>query len=257
MSSSNFLNGNHLFFGPRGRWTLYLKIVFVSIPLLALGTPSSFSGDTRAPITGPLAADYQLHHDGSVSLRICFNWSCASDKGLTFSQADMAGVISYMAQCGGTSLYERLQRLRVGIWQMQLIAQKYLPELANDRELNEFDGDLQGRLDCVDSSSNTTTYLWILQDLAQLPGWSVTAPEVRNLFDLNGVHWTAVVMDRASGESWSVDSWFRPHGHLPFVMPLADWQKDKRAWDPPYNAQNPYPLSMRELCPTVRETVDP
>lgn len=205
------------------------------------------------PITRPLPSDYRFNRDGSVTLRICYNWSCAAQERVTFSSAELQGVKDFVAQCTGGNLHNRIQRLRVGIWQMQLVAQKYLPDLGNDREINEFDRDVEGRLDCVDSSSNTTTYLQILQDLGQLPGWAVAEPEVRNVLDFYGVHWTAVVTDKDSGKNWSVDSWFRPHGHLPFVMPVADWTRDKKAWDPPFNKQNPYPQSMQELCPASQQ----
>jgi len=203
------------------------------------------------PITGPLPSDYRLNRDGSVTLRVCFNWSCSAQQSITFSAGEMRGVKDFLGQCTGTSLHDRIQRLRVGIWQMQLVAQRHIPELTNDREINEFDKNVEGRLDCVDSSSNTMTYLKILADLGQLPGWSVTKPVVRNVMDFYGVHWTAVVTEQGTGKKWSVDSWFRPHGHLPFVMPLADWERDKKAWDPPFSNQNPYPDSMEELCPTA------
>ena len=205
--------------------------------------------DGLDPITRPLPSDYRINKDGSITLRVCYNWSCSSREFVTFSAADIANVKDYLTQCVGDSFHDRVQRLRVGIWQLQLVAQKYIPNLANDREINEFDRDVEGRLDCVDSSTNTTTYLRILQDLGQLTGFSVTNPEVRNLMDFHAVHWTAVVTDKNDGKLWSVDSWFRPHGHLPFVMPLADWKKDKKAWESPYNKANPYPVSIQELCP--------
>ena len=213
--------------------------------------------DGLDPITGPLPSDYRINKDGSIRLRVCYNWTCAAREYLTFSAADIANVRSYLTQYTGDSFHDRVQRLRVGIWQLQLVAQKYLPQLANDREINEFDRDVEGRLDCVDSSTNTTTYLRILQDLGQLPGFSVTKPEVRNLLDFHAVHWTAVVTDKNDGKPWSVDSWFRPHGHLPFVMPLADWKKDKKAWDPPHNKANPYPVSIQELCPLPQQVAEP
>jgi len=212
--------------------------------------------DAIDPITRPHPAAYRLNKVGSVTLRGSLNWSCASRETVTFSREDLTAVRDYLRQCQGDSLHDRVQRLRVGIWQMQLVAQKYLPELANDREINEFDKEVEGRLDCVDSASNTTAYLKILMDLAQLPGWSLGAPEVRNVMDFYGVHWTAVVTDQASGKLWSVDSWFRPHGHLPFVMPLADWAKEKKGWEPPFSRLNPYPESIQELCPAPRQTAE-
>jgi hypothetical protein len=120
--------------------------------------------------------------------------------------------------------------------------------LANDRAINDQDQYVQGRTDCVDNSSNTTTFLHILRDLAALSGWSVQPPQVRDLFLLFQVHWTAVVADRKSGIQWSVDSWYRPHGHLPFVMPLSDWQDRKKGWESPFDTLNPYPRWINELC---------
>ncbi|WP_295587408.1 hypothetical protein [uncultured Lamprocystis sp.] len=89
-------------------------------------------------------------------------------------------------------------------------------------------------MDCVDNASNTTTYLHILRDIRELAGWTVSSPKVRSLFDLTAVHWTAVIIDTESGLPWSVDSWFRPNGHLPMVMPLSNWIDKEKAWEPPF-----------------------
>lgn len=213
--------------------------------------------DGLDPITRPLPSDYKVNKDGSIRLRICYNWTCATREYVTFSAADVANVKSYLTQCVGENFHDRVQRLRVGVWQLQLVAQKHIPDLANDREINEYDRDVDGRLDCVDSSTNTTTYLKILQDLGQLAGFSVTNPEVRNLMDFHAVHWTAVVADKSDGKLWSVDSWFRAHGNLPFVMPLTDWKKDKKAWEAPYSKTNPYPVSIQELCPRPQQVAEP
>lgn len=199
-------------------------------------------------ISRPLPPEYRIHPDGSVTLRICFNWSCSSRETLTFTAEDLSVVTQQMAYCGGKALYDRLQRIRIGIWQMELLAQKYQPLLAKDRAINDQDQNVQGRTDCVDNSSNTTTFLHILQDFSALPGWSVRPPQVRDLFLLSQVHWTAVVADQKSGKQWSVDSWYRPHGHLPFVLPLLDWQDGKKGWKFPFDKLNPYPRFINELC---------
>jgi len=197
----------------------------------------------------PLQPEYQTRADGSVELRICFNWSCARRKRVTFTAGDMAEASRQMAQCSDKTLYDRLQRIRIGIWQMELLAQKYLPALANDRGLNGQEIDVEGRTDCVDNASNTTTYLHIFKDFSALPGWSIEEPEVRDLLDVTEVHWTAVVADQQSGERWSVDSWLRPNGHLPFVLPLASWSAGEQGWQPPFDRYNPYPHYINELCP--------
>lgn len=152
-----------------------------------------------------------------------------------------------MATCPGTTLHDRLQRVRIGIWQMELLAEKYQPLLINDLSMNEHEEDTVGRTDCIDNSSNTTNYLHILRDIGELSGWTISSPDVRNRL-LITVHWTAVIVDTDSGLSWSVDSWYRPNGHLPMLMPLQDWFNEKVAWKPPFEQINAVPQSIQGLC---------
>lgn len=198
--------------------------------------------------SAPLPPKYAIDPSGSVTLRICFDWSCARRQNVTFSPDDMALLRRDMTVCPGNSLQDRLQRVRIGIWQMELLAQKYQPLLANDLAINDFEAGVEGRMDCVDNASNTTTYLRILKDIGELSGWSVSSPKVRDLFNVNTVHWTAVLVDTKNGDAWSVDSWYRPNGHLPMVMPLSSWMDEKKGWEPPFDRMNPTPHSINALC---------
>ncbi len=214
-------------------------------------SPSRILNDERTDsASSPLPPRFAVNPDGSVDLRICFNWTCSNVQALTFSANDMAGVKQHLAMCSGSSLHDRLQRLRIGIWQMELLAQKHQPLLSNDLAINDYEHGVEGRTDCVDNTSNTTTFLSILQAVKALPEWSVSAPEVRNLFDITLTHWTAVVTDEQSGEKWSVDSWYHPHGHLPLVLPLDDWADEEMGWEPPFDRFNPYPRFTNEFCRT-------
>lgn len=204
--------------------------------------------DTQGSVSRPLPPEYVFGPQGSVTLRICFNWSCARRQTMTFTPKDMALLKRHLALCPGTSLHDRLQHVRIGIWQMELLAQMYQPLLANDLAINDAEADVAGRMDCIDNASNTTTYLHILRDLRELAGWTVASPKVRSLFDLTAVHWTAVILDTETGLPWSVDSWFRPNGHLPLVMPLPSWSDRKRAWEPPFARLNATPHAIDELC---------
>ena len=229
-------------------------IGFFTIPVCHTGLAGAASStsvfyDAPGPsVSRPLSPEYKIGADGSVTLRICFNWSCARRQTIIFTPGDMALLKQSMALCSGTSLHDRLQHVRIGIWQMQLLAQKYQPLLANDLAINDLEAGVEGRLDCVDSASNTTTYLQILRDLRELAGWRVASPTVRNRYDLTAVHWTAVIIDTGSAVPWTVDSWYRPHGHLPMVMPLPSWSDEKNAWEPPFARMNATPHSTSELC---------
>ena len=167
---------------------------------------------------------------------------------MTFSIEDLGRVKGQLAFCSGYELYDRIQRIRIAVWQMEKLAQKYEPLLANDREVNDREYGVEGRMDCVDNSTNTTTYLKILEDLGQLPSWQVEKPRIRKFYDFNSVHWAAVVKDTVTGEEWAVDSWYRPNGHLPYMLPLDSWKDEMRGWLPPFDKLNPYPSASNEFC---------
>jgi hypothetical protein len=225
------------------------------ILLLGLSAPAQVVSEEGQPalgdldhITSPLPPDYRIRRNGSVALRICYNWSCAVQAQILLAPQEIEEVRKEMGRCDGESLYERLQRVRIGIWQMEVMAQRYIPALANDLAINDKDQDLEGRTDCVDNATNTTNFLHILSELQGLPGWQVVEVEVRDRLSPKDVHWTAVLRDVATGALWSVDSWFRPHGHLPDVQPLKDWVTGAEAWKPPYEVFNPTPQTADELC---------
>ena len=232
-----------------------MKFFQLSASLLWLATilhPHTASAQAPARInTQPLPPQYEIHRDGAVSVRVCFNASCAGQQTMIFSAEEMSLVAAQMKTCatddGKTKQNDLVQRLRIGIWQMELLAKKHYPPLANDLPVNDQEFGVEGRTDCVDNATNTTTFLKVLIELDLLRGWQVIDPKVRKPWDINRVHWTAVVQDD-NNKKWSVDSWFRRHGHLPFVMPLSNWQREELAWEGPHQQYNPYPKNITDLC---------
>ena len=82
-----------------------------------------------------------------------------------------------------------------------------------------------GQLDCIDESVNTTVYLILLAD-AGLLRWHVPAtPAFRGtFFDLRWYHQTAVLMEKATGREYALDTWFRRNGQPGYLVHLSDWQ---------------------------------
>ena len=233
------------------KWLCRNALVLLTILVSLCAFPALAASVAFESIARPLPPEYRIEADGSVALRLCFNWSCAARQRVTFTAAQMDQVVRQMQLCPSGDLHERLQRVRIGIWQMEQLAQKHQPLLANDKGINHHDQDRAGRMDCIDNASNTTTYLKVLRDLGWLPGWSIAEPKVRDQFWFS-VHWSAAIVDarstRPSPAPWVVDSWFRGNGNLPFVMPLADWERGKIPWEQPFAVSNPYPQYIHQLC---------
>lgn len=192
--------------------------------------------------SSPLAPEYRVHPDASATLRICFNRSCARTQTVTFTPDEIARVIGQMAVCAGPAKRNWLQRLRIAMWQMELPAQKYQPALANDLPVNSQEVGAEGRKGFVDNAANTTAFLRILEDMGTLPGRTTKSPRVRMSTSITCAHRAAVVVDQETGEQWSVASWYRANGHLPFVVPFEDWLHESPEWEPPFDRMDPYPL---------------
>lgn len=238
----------------RAAWASRIALTLIlagpaSLPARTPDAATAAAGISQPSSSRPLAPEYRIRRDGSVMLRICFNWSCASRQQLDFTAQDMREVAQHMDMCPRDDQEQRLQRLRIGVWRMEALAQKYQPLLANDEAINNRDQDREGRMDCIDNASNTTTYLHVLHELGLLKGWSPAPPQVRDVFSMS-VHWTAVAIDRERDEAWSVDTWYRPNAHLPFVMPLTSWKGNAIGWETPFARRNPYPRYSNQLCDT-------
>ncbi len=81
------------------------------------------------------------------------------------------------------------------------------------------------QFDCIDTSRNTTSLLLVLDQLKLLRHHDVAAPEARGFFiDGRPPHATAVLVEKATGTKWSIDSWTVGYGQALEVMPLDRWK---------------------------------
>jgi hypothetical protein len=104
-----------------------------------------------------------------------------------------------------------------------------LTDTADDRAENQAGRSWRSQMDCIDESTNSTTYLRILAR-AGLLGWHrVEARVTRGFFVFGWPHTTAVVSELAGGAKWAVDSWFFENGRPPVIVPLDLW---KSGWRP-------------------------
>jgi hypothetical protein len=83
-----------------------------------------------------------------------------------------------------------------------------------------------GETDCLDESTNTTTFLRLLRERDMLKHNRVMEKALRSPLQLD-IHWTAVVQDLETKEKWVIDSWYNANGIEPIIQPLDDWLKKK------------------------------
>ena len=86
------------------------------------------------------------------------------------------------------------------------------------------------QMDCIDESTNTTTYLRMLVKAGFVRWHRVENRVTRGWFLRGWPHTTAVVSETKTGARWVVDSWFFENGRPPVIVPLELW---KTGWRPP------------------------
>ncbi len=85
-----------------------------------------------------------------------------------------------------------------------------------------------GQLDCIDESTNTTTYLLILHRQGLLK-WHKPMDHVTRGYFIFGWPHSSAAMREHNGEEFAVDSWFEDNGHRPHIIPLSLWRS---GWTP-------------------------
>ena len=90
----------------------------------------------------------------------------------------------------------------------------------------------QFQMDCIDESTNTHTYLRMLEQDGHLKKHRLTDRSTRFGLFIGMPHTTAVIVDISDKTRYAVDSWFYDNGQLPAIIELSDW---KSGWRPARN----------------------
>jgi hypothetical protein len=154
---------------------------------------------------------------------VCFNYGCASRAVVRFDEATLAAVANEFHDV--TSPYTERAALARVVGRFYALAALATP-IGHDHGENVYDGGVEGSMDCIDHSSNTSEFI----ALAERRGWlrhHHAAPRVRRGWFMS-VHWTATVVEDDTGAPYAVDSWFFGPGEPAFVQPLREWRAGAR-----------------------------
>jgi len=160
----------------------------------------------------------------STTLMVCYNFGCRTKGQVKLSRTDVKKLRRYFLNIKSAG-HER-EQIALAIANMEQIVARTLPT-RNDVGGN-FKADMpdEGQLDCIDESTNTTTYLSFFEAQGWLKRHSVQERVLRAPFLVDD-HWTAVIQEKASGQRYAVDSWFDDNGSPPVIQKLEDWQRNQ------------------------------
>lgn len=180
-------------------------------------------GGMRAAERGPIALS---------AVPVSHGKSGAIKSTIALSDADWAAIRARFEPPAGSPHEERV-RLAGAVAEFERLAGAQLPT-RGDLAKNGGTTVPSGATDCIDESTNTTTYCLLLQQRGLLGWHRVNNPATRLLHGLE-VHSTCVLQEVTPpgapgagaglhpGSRWAVDSWYGDHAQPPMIMPLDDW----------------------------------
>ncbi|MCP4041668.1 MAG: hypothetical protein GY731_06885 [Gammaproteobacteria bacterium] len=165
----------------------------------------------------------------TVSIPICYDYGCKS-RGTASLNGEQWRTIRRLFLPSVETPVEERRRIATAVARLESLAGRQIGTTA-DLGGNATGAGEPGQMDCIDESTNTTTYLRLLQDDGLLRWHTVLERRMRNkwIFD---VHWAAVIEELDNGEQYAVDSWFFENGREPVINPLEDWLANRG--DPDY-----------------------
>lgn len=184
-------------------------------------------------LTGPARADTFVRDDivtepTPAHFSVCHDYGCASVDQLALNGHEWQSIQHLFARTATSPDQER-EFIARAIARFETIVGK------RTGTWNDKGGDLKGlgqdgQMDCIDESTNTTTYLRLFAAHGLLHWHAVGAPATRGYFIFGWPHTTAAVRENATGEEYAVDSWFFDNGVDAVVIPLQQWRD---GWSPP------------------------
>lgn len=160
-------------------------------------------------------------------VHVCHAYGCQKKTRFRFTEADLAEIAALMkkTRTADTPHEER----RAVAYAIGWIERRVGEAIGTKSDRAGMDFAASGdptQQDCVDESTNTTSYLLVLQANGLLRHHTVGRPFAKDQL-WRGVagwtHWTAVLEEKAGGQKWAIDSWIYENGENPAVVEVEHW----------------------------------
>jgi hypothetical protein len=154
---------------------------------------------------------------------VCFNYGCTTQTMVRFGPTELGEVKRLFADAASPQAEREAIARAMGSLYFHAALQT---PTWRDRGGNLDDDGQEGRMDCIDHATNTTTYLALLERNGWLRFHSVAGPVQRGRF--LAVHWRAQLRETGGAVRWIVDPRFVAPGSRAPIYPLGEWLSGAR-----------------------------
>ncbi|MFW2438229.1 MAG: hypothetical protein ACN4GR_02540 [Arenicellales bacterium] len=174
--------------------------------------------------TQPPETYLRLHGTAPLSMQhltVCSLFGCVETTVVTLSNADWMLIDNIFSPPPNDSTEERKRIARAVAQFEKTVAVKAGTGDDQGGQQGMFRGTRQ--LDCVAETTNTTSYLILLQERGLMQWHAPQYPQHRGFMHGLFPHNTAVMEDLKTGEQYAVDTYFHANGIPPEIMPVSEW----------------------------------
>jgi hypothetical protein len=180
----------------------------------------------------PFIRDEIIADPSPDKFSVCLDHSCYTVITQAISEQSWLSVNSPLKIPAASAAKERLA-IATAVARMEIIVGKQTGTDA-DRGGNWSGFGRAGQMDCIDESTNSTTYLRMLEKQGYLHHHRVADRATRFGIFVGAPHTTAVIQENNSETLYAVDSWFFDNGESPVIVKLSEW---RAGWRPGKEAQ--------------------
>lgn len=153
---------------------------------------------------------------------ICFDHSCTSVETVSLNGEEWRRASAPLAVAASNASAER-----AAIAESIAIFEDIIGErlgTSSDRGGNFKGFGRPKQLDCIDESTNSNTYLLMLERYDLFRFHAVAKRSTRFGLFIGMPHTTAVIRENDTGVRYAVDSWFFDNGQPPYIVELEAWK---------------------------------
>ena len=182
------------------------------------------AGCARFQAPSEYLATKQVSYPAPAKFTVCHGYDCTFRTPVELDAATWARIRAAFAPAPADAAAEREQIISA----IALFENAIGDRLGTHRDIPGLAGILAGdptQQDCIDESINATVFLILLRDQGLLRWHAPSAPAFRGVFvDFRWYHQTAVLREKATGEEFALDTWFRKNGERAYLVRLEDWR---------------------------------
>lgn len=154
------------------------------------------------------------------NIPVCYDYGCKKQDWVALTENEWNEVAGWFDPPPRNGEEER-ERIKNAIGWMEVVIGNHAPTFRDKGRNNATKDDFPGQLDCIDESINTTSYLALLAKQGLIRHHNVMSRAHRKA--LIDQHYSGQLEDKATGETYVVDTWFYDNGKLPVVQTTKDW----------------------------------